>query len=129
MNVATFWPAHHRPSPRRRRNWRPARLGRHPRLAVRAAAVLVVSLAPLGALGCGAGQPGSVTRGCRDLASSQGSAAGDIWGEVAADAHGTSLGQDASALEKLTVVGGNARAYRTDLRKIIALCGRAGITV
>jgi hypothetical protein len=91
--------------------------------------VLVVSLVPLGALGCGAGQPGSVTQGCRDLASSQGSAGGDIWGEVAADAHGTPLGQDASALQKLTVARANTPAYRTDLRKIIALCGRAGITV
>jgi hypothetical protein len=87
-----------------------------------------VGLAPLGALGCGTGQPGSTTQGCRDLASSQGSV-GDIWGEVAADAHGTQLGQDASALERLTVVGASTPAYRTDLRKIIALCGRAGITV
>ena len=109
MNVAGFSAARH---------W----------LAVRVAAALVVSAAPLGALGCGAGQPGSTTQGCRDLASSQGSA-GDIWGEVAADAHGTQLGQDASALEKLTVVGANTPAYRTDLRKIIALCGRDGITV
>jgi hypothetical protein len=129
MNVASLSPGHHRPSPRRRRNWRPARLDRPPRSAVRAAAVLVVSLAPLGALGCGAGQPGSVTQGCRDLASSQDSAAGDIWGEVAADAHGTPLGQDASDLEKLTVIRASPPAYRTDLRKIIALCGRAGITV
>jgi hypothetical protein len=91
--------------------------------------VLVVSLALLGGLGCGAGRPGSVTQGCHDLASSQGSAGGDIWGEVAADAHGTPLGQDASDLEKLTVVRANTPAYRTDLRKIIALCDRAGITV
>ena len=129
MDIASFSPVHHRPSPRRRRNCRPARPGRPPRPAVRAAAVLVVSLAPLGALGCGAGQPGSVTRGCRDLASSQGSAGGDIWGEVAADAHGTPLGQDAADLQKLTVVRANTPAYRTDLRKIIALCGRDGITV
>jgi hypothetical protein len=96
--------------------------------AARVVAALVVAAAPLGVLGCGAGQPGSTTQGCRDLASSQGSV-GDIWGEVAADAHGTPLGQDASALEKLTVAGANTPAYRTDLRKIIALCGRAGITV
>ena len=109
MNVAGLSPAHH---------WS----------TVRVLAALVVGLTPLGALGCGTGQPGSVAQGCRDLASSQGSA-GDIWGEVAADAHGTQLGQDASALEKLTVVGANTPAYRTDLRKIIALCGRDGITV
>jgi hypothetical protein len=110
MNVARFSPA---------QRW----------LTARVAAALVVGLAPLGALGCGTGQAaGSVTQGCRDLASSQGSP-GDIWGEVAADAHGTQLGQDASALEKLTEVGANTPAYRTDLRKIIALCGRAGITV
>lgn len=114
MNVAGLLPAHH--------------LSARHRLVARVATALVVGLAPLGALGCGTGQPGSTTQGCRDLASSQGSV-GDIWGEVAADAHGTQLGQDASALEKLTVVGASTPAYRTDLRKIIALCGRAGITV
>ena len=48
---------------------------------------------------------------------------------MAADAHGTPLGQDASDLQKLIVVRAGTPAYRTDLRKIIALCGRAGITV
>ena len=110
MHAAGFSPARHRS-------------------AVRVAAALVVGLAPLGALGCGSGQPGSVAQGCRDLASSQGSAGGDIWGEVAADAHGTPLGRAASDLEKLTVAGASTPAYRTDLRKIIALCARAGITV
>ena len=129
MNIACFSPARNRPSPRGRRRWRRSRSGRRTGLAARAVAVLVASLAPLGVLGCGAGQPGSVARGCRDLAASQGSAGGDIWAEVAADAHGTPLGRDASELEKLTVAGANTPAYRTDLRKIIALCGRAGITV
>jgi hypothetical protein len=118
MNVAGLSPAHHRLSPRRRAG-----------LVARAAVVLVVGLGPLGVLGCGAGQPGSVTRGCRDLAGSQGSAGGDIWGEVAADAHGTALGRDASDLEKQSMAGANTPAYRADLRKIITLCGRAGITV
>ena len=127
MVVAGFSPAHHRPRPHRRSRF-PVGLGRPPGSAVRAAAVLVISLAPLGALGCGAGQPGSVARGCRDLAASQGSA-GDIWGEIAADAHGTPLGRGASDLEKLTVVRASTPAYRADLRKIVALCGRAGITV
>lgn len=129
MNVACFSPARNRPSPRRRRRWRRSGLGRRTGLVARTLAVLVASLAPLGVLGCGAGQPGSVARGCRDLAASQGSAGGDIWGEVAADAHGTPLGRDASDLEKLTVVRAGTPAYRADLRKIIALCARAGITV
>ena len=129
MTVAGFSRAHHRLTPRRRRSWLPVRLGRPTRSAVRTAVVLVVGLAPLGMLGCGAGQPGSVAQGCRDLAASQGSAGGDIWREVAADAHGTPLGRDASDLEKLTVVRANSPAYRADLRKIIALCARDGITV
>ena len=128
MTIACFWPAHRRSSQRRRR-WRPTGSGRLAGSVARAAAALVLGLAPLGVLGCGADQPGSVAKGCQDLAASQGSARGDIWGEVAADAHGTPLGQDAAALQKLTVARASTPAYRADLRKIIALCGRAGITV
>src|SRR6201999_1719159 len=74
----------------------------------------------------GPGPPGSVTQGCRDLAGSQGAAGQDIWGQVAADAHGTPLGAAAADLEKLAVVRASGPAYRTDLRRIITLCGRAG---
>ena len=129
MNIACLWPAHRRSSQRRRRRRRPAGPGRLAGWVIRAAAVFVLGLGLLGVLGCGADQPGSVAKGCRDLAASHGSAGGDIWGEVAADAHGTPLGQDAAALQKLTVARASTPAYRADLRKIIALCGRAGITV
>jgi hypothetical protein len=126
---ATCSPAQSRPSPRKRRGQqlRPGP-GRRIGLAARSAVVLVIGLAPLGALGCGAGQPGSVVTGCRDLAASQGQA-GDIWGEVAADAHGTALGSAASALEKLTVVRASGTAYRSELRQVIMLCRKAGIAV
>ena len=126
MNIT--WPA-----PARNQPSRPGPgvlgLGGRAGALVRTAVVLVIGLAPLGVLGCGTGQPGSVTQGCRDLAGSQGSAGGDIWGQVAADAHGTTLGATAADLEKLTVVRTTSPAYRTDLRRVIRLCGQAGITV
>jgi hypothetical protein len=59
----------------------------------------------------------------------QGSAGGDVWGQVVADAHGTPLGRYASGLEKPTVAGTSTPSYRTGLRKVIALCGRAGVAV
>lgn len=128
MNITWFTPARNQPS-----RPGPGRgsigLGGRAGALARAAVVLGIGLAPLGVLGCGTGQPGSVTQGCRDLAGSQGSAGGDIWGQVAADAHGTPLGATAADLEKLTVVRASTPAYRTDLRRIITLCGRAGITV
>jgi hypothetical protein len=128
MNVVSFPPAQLSPSRRGRPSWLLAGLGRRAGLTARIVIVLAVGLAPLGLLGCGGGDPGSTTRGCRDLAASQGSP-GDIWGQVAADAHGTPLGREASDLEKLTVVRSSSPAYQTDLHQVISLCGRAGITV
>jgi hypothetical protein len=123
-------PSRNRPAQKNRRD-QPLRPGpgRRVGLAVRSAVMLAIGLAPLGALGCGADPPGSVAKGCQDLAGSQGQAGGDIWGEVAADAHGTSLGSAASGLEKLSMTNPNGTAYRGDLRQVITLCGKAGITV